>query len=63
MRFTEDKLIVDQEGGCGFGHNVIASGTYRKISIGKPTLGRTNLLEIEKGAVTRRLTSASSGGR
>ena len=39
MRFTEGKLIVEQEGGCGFGHNVIASGTYRKVSSNKPKFG------------------------
>ena len=36
MKFIRGKLIVEQEGGCGFGHNVTASGTYRKISRGKP---------------------------
>ena len=39
MRFTEGKLIVEQEGGCGFGHNVTASGTYRKTSRSKPKFG------------------------
>jgi hypothetical protein len=37
MRFTGSKLVVTQEGGCGFGHNVTAIGTYRKISGRKPT--------------------------
>ncbi|HKQ06915.1 MAG TPA: hypothetical protein VJ464_17430 [Blastocatellia bacterium] len=37
MRFTGGKLVVTQEGGCGFGHNVTAIGTYRKISERKPT--------------------------
>lgn len=36
MRFTNGKLVVEQEGGCGFGHNVTASGTYRKINSRKP---------------------------
>ncbi len=36
MKFTTGKLIVEQEGGCGFGHNVAASGTYRKVSTRKP---------------------------
>lgn len=36
MKFAKGKLIVEQEGGCGFGHNVIASGVYRKVSRGKP---------------------------
>jgi hypothetical protein len=34
------KLVVKQEEGddatCGFGHNVYANGTYRKIKAGKP---------------------------
>ncbi len=33
------KLVVKQEGAdatCGFGHNVYANGTYRKIRGGKP---------------------------
>jgi hypothetical protein len=36
MRFTGAKLIVSQEGICGFGHNVSAAGTYRKVSSRKP---------------------------
>jgi hypothetical protein len=32
MKFTGGKLIVTQEGGCDFGHNVTAAGTYRKVS-------------------------------
>lgn len=36
MRFTGGKLVVRQEGGCGFGHNVTAEGTYRKVSSRKP---------------------------
>ena len=36
MKFTKGKLIVDQEGICGFGHNVSAAGTYRKINSRKP---------------------------
>ena len=37
--FLPGKLKVVQEGGdfdCGFGHNVLATGTYRKIRSGKP---------------------------
>ena len=37
MKFTKGKLVVDQQGICGFGHNVMANGTYRKISPRKPT--------------------------
>jgi hypothetical protein len=36
LRFAEDRLVVDQDGICGFGHNVSAAGTYRKISRRKP---------------------------
>ena len=39
MRFTKGKLIVEQEGQCGFGHNVDASGTYRKVSRTKLKFG------------------------
>lgn len=43
MRFTKLRLIVDQEGTCGFGHNVTAAGTYRKISKAKPKFGGIDL--------------------
>jgi hypothetical protein len=36
MKFAKGKLVVEQEGGCDFGHNVIASGVYRKVSSRKP---------------------------
>ncbi len=36
MKFTDGKMIVTQEGTCGFGHNVTAAGTYRKTSAAKP---------------------------
>ncbi len=36
MRFTRGKLIVTQESNCGFGLNVSAAGTYRRISARKP---------------------------
>lgn len=39
MKFREGKLIVEQEGGCGFGLNVTANGTYKKVSSGKPRFG------------------------
>ena len=38
--FLNKKLKVMQDGSdsdCGFGHNVFATGTYRKIKSGKPT--------------------------
>ena len=36
MIFAKDSLIVDQDGICGFGHNVSSAGRYRKISRLKP---------------------------
>jgi len=36
MRFTKGKLLIEQEGGCDFGHNVTATGTYHKVSGQKP---------------------------
>jgi len=39
MTFLPGKLAVKQDGDdatCGFGHNVYATGTYRKIRSGKP---------------------------
>ena len=39
MKFLPGKLVVTQDGSdadCGFGHNVYATGTYKKIRSGKP---------------------------
>jgi len=39
MTFLPGKIVVKQDGSdadCGFGHNVYATGTYRKIRSGKP---------------------------
>ena len=39
LTFLPGKLIVKQDGDdatCGFGHNVNAAGTYRKIRGGRP---------------------------
>ena len=36
LKFTRDKLVVTQTGICGFGHNVTAAGTYKKVSAKKP---------------------------
>src|ERR1044072_5061554 len=36
LKFTRDKLVVTQTGICGFGHNVNAAGTYKKVSARKP---------------------------
>lgn len=32
LKFTGGKLLVKQEGKCGFGNRVSADGTYRKVS-------------------------------
>jgi hypothetical protein len=37
LKFTSGKLVVTQTGICGFGHNVSAAGTYKKVSPKKPT--------------------------
>jgi len=39
LRFTGGKLVVTQTGICGFGHNVSAAGTYKKVSARKPKFG------------------------
>ena len=36
LKFTGDKLVVTQTGICGFGHNVSAAGSYKKVSAKKP---------------------------
>ena len=39
MIFLKNKMKVEQEGldaDCGFGHNVMATGTYRRVRAGKP---------------------------
>ena len=39
MTFLPGKIVVKQDGSdadCGFGHNVYATGTFRKIRSGKP---------------------------
>ncbi|HSI16005.1 MAG TPA: hypothetical protein VK961_28410, partial [Chthoniobacter sp.] len=36
MKFTGGKLIVKQEGTCGFGNRVYSDGTYKKTSNKKP---------------------------
>ena len=39
LKFTGSKLVVTQTGICGFGHNVSAAGTYKKLSARKPKFG------------------------
>jgi hypothetical protein len=36
LKFTGGKLVVTQTGICGFGHNVSAAGTYKRVSDMKP---------------------------
>jgi hypothetical protein len=36
LKFTGGKLVVTETGICGFGHNVTAEGTYKKVSAKKP---------------------------
>ncbi|HET9800629.1 MAG TPA: hypothetical protein VFP82_02995 [Chthoniobacterales bacterium] len=36
LKFTGGKLVVTQEGMCGFGFNVSADGTYKRTSSKKP---------------------------
>lgn len=36
LKFTNGKLVVTQNGICGFGFNVTAEGTYKKVSSKKP---------------------------
>ena len=36
LKFTGGKLVVTQTGICGFGRNVSAEGTYKKVSAQKP---------------------------
>jgi len=36
LKFTGGKLIVTQVGICGFGFNVTAEGTYKRVSSAKP---------------------------
>jgi hypothetical protein len=39
LKFTGAKLVVTQTGICGFGHNVTAAGSYKKVSTKKPKFG------------------------
>ena len=36
LKFSHDKLLVTQTGTCGFGFNVTAEATYKKVSSRKP---------------------------
>src|SRR5689334_1093739 len=36
LKFASGRLVVTQNGICGFGFNVTAEGTYKKVSSSKP---------------------------
>ena len=36
LKFSDAKLVVTQTGICGFGNNVTAAGTYKRVSTKKP---------------------------
>ena len=40
LKFAGGKLIAEQEGTCGFGHRVWATGTYKKTSSRKPNFDK-----------------------
>ena len=42
MRFTRGRLVVTQEGICGFGNKVSADGTYHRTSARRPRFGETS---------------------
>ena len=44
MKFAGGKMVVVQQGFCGFGINVSASGTYRRVSARKPTFDSNSSL-------------------
>ncbi|HBL30145.1 MAG TPA: hypothetical protein DD490_25185 [Acidobacteria bacterium] len=33
MSFADDRVTLDEQGECGFGHNVTAAGTYKRVSL------------------------------
>jgi hypothetical protein len=39
LKFADGKLVVTQDGMCGFGFNVTAAGIYKKVSSKKPKFG------------------------
>jgi hypothetical protein len=46
LKFTRDKLVVTQTGICGFGHNVTAAGTYKKVSARNRSSTRTDICSL-----------------
>ena len=43
LKFSHRKLIVTQTGVCGFGNNVTAEGTYKRVSTKKPKFDSAEL--------------------
>ena len=42
LKFSRGKVVVTQTGICGFGFNVIANGTYKRVSSAKPKFDLEN---------------------
>jgi hypothetical protein len=42
LKFSRGKLVVAQDGICGFGFNARADGTYKKVSSKKPKFDSEN---------------------
>jgi hypothetical protein len=40
LTFKRGRLVVEEQGECGFGQHVTAAGTYRKISGRRPKFGQ-----------------------
>jgi len=60
MTFLANRMIVEQEGSdvdCGFGANVMARGTYRRVKAGKPKFTPNKYTESQQ---TRLVLSASN---
>jgi hypothetical protein len=44
LKFTGGKLVITQAGICGFGHNVSATGNYKKFRLKSQSLDRISCL-------------------
>ncbi len=44
LKFSRGKVVVTQTGICGFGFNVIADGTYKRVSSAKPKFDSGKLI-------------------
>jgi hypothetical protein len=54
MTFKAGKMVVRQDGECGFGAGVFAGGTYRRVSSRKPSF--TEEGSVEEGAQRREIS-------